>query len=388
MKPFPETAWRSLFADYRTVVAGRTEAPDEFHFGTSLVMFGHALEGSVSFPYPKPTYPLFSSLCIAETGSSRKSTALSFARGLALEPFDEKRYVLIQGFGGSGEGIAEAVADVGSGAKGVSNRHALMVNDELTLLLRKSQHRGSTIVETLIQLLDGESPLSLRTRSGPFTVTGLSFSMMSATTFTGVEETLTEDLVGSGLMNRILIFAGHATTRIALPAKFEKDLLQSIRDELKRIRDKRMGELSMSAKAERLFETWYDAWLSRRNGLSELQRGMSARVQVHAIRLAMLFAALDNSTCIKAAHVQAAIDVAEYCEEVALMVAQRVTGGADNRVELRVLELLTTRGPLTRREIHQHLGGRVTGERLGRILKGLVEMGRILESQQRFRIAP
>ena len=80
-QPFPEKAWRGIFAEYRKLVGPTTEAPDTYHFWLLALALGLVLGRLLSVYHARLLYPNFFIVLVGPTGWARKDTAWSRIEG-------------------------------------------------------------------------------------------------------------------------------------------------------------------------------------------------------------------------------------------------------------------------------------------------------------------
>jgi hypothetical protein len=369
---FPKSAWRGVFQDYLTAVEASTEAPPEFHFA-NLVAVAGILHGRRAYVQnPNAAYFNFAVCCVAETAHDRKTTAQNLAIRVIPVPYPHL-FSVLRGTMGSGEGLLEAVQDDNQG----KGHYALAVVDEFSAPLRKCTNKGSTLAENMNQLLDASTPLALRTRTNPVHCTDALLGMTASSTPSAMADTLTEELVSLGLANRILYFMGKAAHPIPNPPPPDPALLNKVSQKIMAAASRATGAISFDPAADAHWQTLYvQRW--NRNPATELERALTARIDSHMVRLAGLYASLEGTSAIHVDHLQAAVDVGLYCEAVALELAGYIGRCADAVVEQRVAAFLKSRaGAAMRREVHQAVSGRVSGDKLSRILNGMADCGLI-----------
>jgi hypothetical protein len=98
-----------------------------------------------------------------------------------------------------------------------------------------------------------------------------------------------------------------------------------------------------------------------------------ARAHVHVTRMALIFAALDGSSCITIAHQEAALAIWNYAEASAMYLFGHVSG--DPMAEV-IMEALTTRGPFSRTDIGRLFNRHVESAAIQATLDTLKEAGR------------
>jgi hypothetical protein len=121
-----------------------------------------------------------------------------------------------------------------------------------------------------------------------------------------------------------------------------------------------------------------EAWAAAYDNLGDNTAGMAAEITARAapqvIRIALIYAVLDNSTVIDLPHLRAALAVWDYCEESASQIFAEVLGDpiAD---AIRVALRQAGKTGMTRTEIRDLFGRNCSGERLGTALALLRNKG-------------
>ena len=120
-------------------------------------------------------------------------------------------------------------------------------------------------------------------------------------------------------------------------------------------------------------------WARVYSALSADQPGLlgaiTARAEAQVIRLAMIYAVLDNSTCLDLVHLRAALAVWEYCEAS----AAHIFGGAlGDHVADEIWRALQQAGRdgMTRTAIRDLFGRHRSGDRIGAALALLMNKRR------------
>jgi hypothetical protein len=138
----------------------------------------------------------------------------------------------------------------------------------------------------------------------------------------------------NGFGNRFLIITARRTHLIpttaipdAVVAKASTDLFLAVK------RARRIEEMYRNAKANDLWAEFYYGQTESEGLLG----AMTARLDVHALRLSMLYAMLDGSKTITTSHAEAAFEVVRYAEDSARYVIGDQTGNPVADAILRAL---------------------------------------------------
>jgi hypothetical protein len=161
------------------------------------------------------------------------------------------------------------------------------------------------------------------------------------------------DLAG-GLGSRLLYLDGTPQPDVPLPGRIDVDF---VRDLVARLQQIPATELTLDLQAEQLWDTFYK--LSARRGQDPLEAAMTKRIRNYALKLGMIYSALEETLpTIKADQLAAAIKVAEYSAgSVKRLIDARHAGtNPTKNLEQRILRAVqNARGPLTKHYLHQRL---------------------------------
>jgi hypothetical protein len=115
-------------------------------------------------------------------------------------------------------------------------------------------------------------------------------------------------------------------------------------------------------------------------GKAGLAGALLARAEAHVLRLALLYALLDQSAEIKAEHLLAALALWEYCDRSVRFIFGDTLGDPVADELLRLLRGCPA--GLTRTEIRDYFQRNASAERLGRALGLLLQYGLARQEKQ------
>jgi hypothetical protein len=328
---FPESAWRGVLAPYWNLVHETTEASESFIWGAAVAMLSVLFSAGVGMPwcsqYMRPV--LF--LCLlGVTGRTRKSTALHDARHLLLEPLlpqprfpgEPASITVVSGFG-SGEGMVEALSDrdywppnrkPGEGTpEKMTGRRALFEFDEFGAQLAKvTKDAAGNFIGVMLRLWDCSPSITLKTRRESTTATNPLGTVIAASTYSHMSETLDSSFVHNGLINRFLFLHGERGTPLPIRPPIDPQDHAALLGELTRALQSVWGRsFTISPEAHEVHRNYYLEDHARPQE-SDLLEAATNRAQVTAVRLALLFAASRGVTEIDRGDMQAAWDVMHY----------------------------------------------------------------------------
>lgn len=225
----------------------------------------------------------------------------------------------------SGEGLIWSVRDRDGQDPGAADRRLLVIEPEFASVLKNLSRDISTLSPTLRCAWDGR-PLAILTRTAPARATDAHISVIGHITATELRHHVNPVELANGLLNRFLLL-GCRRVRL-LPEGGDPDPLA--RSGL----DRRLARTLTSAQRAgqiRLGDPARHAWSDAYQRLAEPQPGIAgqiaARAEAHTIRLALIYALLDNASReILPAHLTAALALWDYAQRSAVWALERSTG--------------------------------------------------------------
>ena len=141
---------------------------------------------------------------------------------------------------------------------------------------------------------------------------------------------------------------------------------------------KEVGEITKDEEAK---ELWRDVYPNLSRGKSGLLGAMIARAEAHTMRLACLYALLDESTVIRQQHLVAALAAWDYCEASARFIFGNALGDPTADLLIGEIERAGEEG-LTRTQINSEILQRNTpSSEIDRALQLLLREGRIIRAR-------
>jgi hypothetical protein len=414
---FPESAWESgLFAHYRELVGRTTEAPDAFLWGALAGALSFLIGQDATCPWGASFQP--ATLLIAlvgTTGKARKSTAIDDVLHMVVEPLRARASgrepdptdVVVGS--GSGEGFAAALADkrfsLEDDDKGTSRmqtgRRVLFVIHELGALLGKVERgQAGNMMDFLLGCFDARPKWTHRTRNADDEIhmTRASGVVLAASTATWLVDQLSDMHVMAGFANRFLWLAGDRKEPVAFRPRIaplaQQAFQERVRDALNGVGT---GSFELDAEAMRLHSGFYDLQY-RVESDDALQDAAIARMDILALRIALVLAAGDGTSQVRAHHVSAAWQVAEYSCRVVADLVQRIRVRTLREAEDRVLRAAArvaaaTQGEFSKRDVYQRVKGKsgldsATFNQLWNSLLSVEAIEPVDQQGRRFRVAP
>jgi hypothetical protein len=369
LSTLPETAWTEWARLYRSAVGASTEAADEFHYLALLTVLGTALGRSVVLHCGRPVYMNVYAVLAGPTGD-RKSTAAQLA--LDLLPRVAPHALLLNGVG-SQEGLMERMACAQpSGAS-----HTLWYVDEMASLLKKARRESSGgLIEFVTEIFHGPDFMMHSTRSKAVHLQSPTLSILAGSTPTWLEAALQQEDILGGFANRFVFVTGQPKPDNAMPTRPDQNALADLVAWIQRAARTPDREVRWSPSGRDLWCDFYVEWRRSTAGCSEEVSALLRRIDHYILKFAAMAAAMDQVSEISDAHLSAAVQLGRYLAGCAWRLLAELGAPSDCRLETLIEQKLReAHGQMTRKQLRQAIGGRVSGEKLDRVLTGMERNG-------------
>ena len=211
--------------------------------------------------------------------------------------------------------------------EGVTDKRLMLVTEEFVGALSVMERPGNTLSPVLRDAW-GTARLQTLTKNSPTKATGSHISIIAHTTDEELRARLTRIEMANGFANRFIFAKVRRSKLLPYGGHLDEQALDPIGEGRERRaleKARTLGRLTMSAGARRRWERVYRVLSGERPGLLGAVLG---RAEAQVIRLAVIYAALDNSTAIDAPHLEAALAVWEFCETSATQIFGDLVGDA------------------------------------------------------------
>jgi hypothetical protein len=383
-----EAAYHGLAGEVVRAIEPHSEADPNgilIHF---LVAFGNAIGPTCHYQIEGDQHR--AKLFVVTSGATskgRKGTALGGIRQLmAIAASDWEKGNIRSGLS-SGEGVIFHVRDPvmkinadGTEEKidgGVADKRIMLVTEEFVSALSVMERPGNTLSPVLRDAW-GTARLETMTKNSPLKATESHISMIGHVTDHELRSALTRTEMANGFANRFLFMKVRRSKQLAHGGHLDHAVLQGLGEKVGAAvgRAQTLGRLTMISEAASAWERVYGELSSERPGLFGAIVG---RAEAQVIRLALIYAAIDNQSQISLAHLEAALAVWSYCEDSAGQIFGDLLG---DRVADAIVVALRNAGPagMSRTQISAAFSRHVRTDRITAALNWLEELGRARRS--------
>jgi hypothetical protein len=309
--PLAPEAFHGLAGDIVRTIEPHSEADPVALLVQLLVAFGNVI-GPNAFWMHEATRHVQNLFAVLVGASSRARKGTSWNHIKALFLAVDGCWRAHAGGLSSGEGLIYAVRD-GDGEKdaGEADKRLVVVEEEFCAALKVMERQGNTLSPVLRQAWDG---LTLRplTKNARIQATGAHISIIGHITKDELTRYLSATEMGNGFGNRFLWLCCRRSKLLpkgsVIPTEQVKEFINRLRPIVEWA--SRCRELSRDQEAAELWEKTY-AQLSSPT-VAGLAGAMTARAEAQTMRIAALYALLDQSELIDSAHLKAALAVWRY----------------------------------------------------------------------------
>jgi hypothetical protein len=250
---------------------------------------------------------------------------------------------------------------------------------ERAKVLRVMAREGNALSAVIREAWDNGN-LRVMTKNDPVSATGAHISIVAHITFEELRDLLRKAEAFNGFANRFLWVAAKRSR--LLPESTDVDpkawtaVIESLKDAVTFAR----SNVQMIGRDESASRRWCEVY----ERLSEERWGMhgavTSRAEAQVVRLAAIYAVLDQSTTVRIEHLNAALEVWRYCDESARVIFASDFRAGAGRVRMltdRIANLLAESGSAgrTRTEIRDEFQRNVDGAEVGKALDDLESTG-------------
>lgn len=393
-------AYHGLAGDVIRAIDPHTESDPVATLINFLTAYGNIIGDSAHFVAGAKKHPArIFAVVVGASGKGRKGTSITPIRLLfqAIEPEWEKDHIL-SGMS-SGEGLIYAVRDEvtkkvpiteGKGREkriidyeieiveeGVEDKRVLVIEEEFGKALRSAKREGNTLSPIIRELWDSGSPRTLT--KNPTIATGAHVSILGQITEEELKREISDVDLVNGLANRFLWAMVERSKLLPSGGKFHEVDLSELVLRIKAAIEfgKSVGEVKRDSEAEMF---WHQIYEPLSTGVGGLIGAVTSRAEAQTMRLACIYALLDQSDRIKVIHLKAALNLWNYCFKSARFIFgnETVLENPNANKLLGVLRILKEEGKegMTRTQVSRDVfKGNISKAELDLIFKELHSNG-------------
>jgi Protein of unknown function (DUF3987) len=350
-----------------------------------LVFFGNVIGNSAHYRVEADHHhaTLFAAL-VGRSAKGRKGTSGGRVRSVIEtvdQPWIEER---MKGGLSSGEGLINEVRDevkkwnpkkkvLETVDPGVTDKRLMVTEAEFANALAVMERPGNTLSPTIRNAWDGHT-LSTLAKNCPLKATKPHISMVGHITEDELRAGITRTDMANGFANRFLFVCVRRSKLLPHGGNLHEAEILKLGQRIKAAveRGKTVGRLQMTDAVRREWEAIYPDLSAERPGLLG---AITARAEAQCVRLALIYALLDQRENIDVRHLRAALAVWEYCETSATRIFGNALGDPIADEIMRALLQAGSAG-MTRTAIRDLFGRHRSGERIGMALSLLMTKGR------------
>ena len=388
-EPMNKAAFQGLAGRFVRLIEPHSEADPVCILGQFLGAFSSAGGRSPHFTVEADRHSLnLYQVHVGKSSKARKGTSWGRARQAIVEADPDWSDHIVHGLS-SGEGLIHAVRDPierrdpikESGRvieyqtvitdHGVEDKRLLVVEAEFASVLKVCDRPGNTLSPMLRMGWDSGN-LGTLTRNNPLKATGAHISIIGHITTDELLRHLDNTESANGFANRFLWFGVRRSKALPEGGSLEAHELAPVVAEVSDALAfaKNVGEIRRDSGARKI---WHAVYEKLSEGKPGLLGAMIARGEAQVMRLACIYAVLDQSFVIRADHLQAALAVWEYCERSVRHIFGEKMG---DPIADRIVDALRDHPVgLTRTEISNLFGRHMSGNQIERALQHLKSHG-------------
>jgi hypothetical protein len=380
-----KAAYHGLVGQVVETILPHTESDPVALLLQYLVSFGNAI-GRQPYYLVEGTehYAILYALLAGTTAKARKGTSAQRIRPVfrIVDP-DWANNNVASGIS-SGEGILHAIRDPIYGVRkgeqvlldaGVIDKRLMLDEREFSSALDSMKREGNVVSRIVRDAWD--SPLMLRTltKQNPTKVTRPHISIIGHITIDELQKKLDQNSMANGFANRFLYSCIRRSKMLPRGGTLVQENIEELgAATLKAVTATRtITHVTMTPAA---IEMWDGIYTKLNAEVPGLLGAITARGDAQTVRLALLYALLDQAQQIDTVHLEAALAVWDFCEASARYIFGDLTGDPLADTILRMLRNAAATG-MDRTDISNQLGRNTPADKIAAALGRLLAVGKV-----------
>jgi hypothetical protein len=373
-KPMREAAYHGLAGQIIGLISPRSEADPAALLVQLLVGFGNVIGRGPHFTVEADNHHAnLNVVVVGETSKGRKGSGYGHGERL-LRSADPTWADQIETGLSSGEGliwrVRDASGDGDDADDGEFDKRLMVFESEFASVLRNLERHGNTLSPVIRDAWDGRVLRTL-TKGSPARATGAHISIIGHITDDELRRYLTRTEVGNGFGNRYLWVCSRRQRLLPEGGDMHKvDVSPYVKKLGEAITFSRsVEEVTRDAEAR---ELWHRVYGVISAGMPGIAGALTGRAEAQVMRLALIYALLDQSAAITKPHLEAALAVWDYAVASVLYI---FPGSLGDPIADAVYPELTRRGRMGRNDIRELLGHSIESARIDQSLSLLGSYG-------------
>ena len=288
----------------------------------------------------------------------------------------------------SGEGVITAVRDpqwvTRRGVEelvdaGISDKRLLLYEPEFSSVLAVLNREGSILSRVVRDAWDCRQMLATMTKHSPTRATEAYISIVGHITIGELQRRLDETAMANGFANRFLLGCVRRARLLPHGGNFQaherERLGRCTKEALNAARTRTQVEMTAAAR-----ERWTAEYPALTASGDRLTDHMTARAEAQVIRLALIYALLDQAPAIEVAHLEPALALWRFCKGSSSYIFGELTGDGPADAILRALRQAGADG-LMKRDIFALFDRNLPAAKIDAALARLQASGRAVSRQ-------
>jgi hypothetical protein len=343
--PLGEAAYLGIAGDFVSLIGPHSEA-DPAALMFQLLAYAGNVFGNKAFYAVEDTrhHPNLYVTLVGDTASARKGTSRKRINKLAQLGVPEwEAQCTVSGLS-TGEGLIARVCDPVYGPNkkgelelvhpGAKDKRLLVVEEEFSRPLRVMERSNNTLAAVLRQAWDGDR-LSILTRENPIKATGAIVSIIGHITVSELKADLTEVNTANGFGNRFLWPLVRKSKSLPFGGEDCTGVITELAVRLRQAVERSPNGVVRFDELAR--HRWAEVYESLNQDNPGLYGAMTARTAPQVIRIALIYALLDQQHLLGLDHLAAALEVVRYSNDSVRHIFGDTTG---NNVADTILKAL------------------------------------------------
>jgi len=252
---FPSEIMSGVAGDFAGAYGPYLETPLEFLYISFLTVLGNLLSGRITIDSELRPQPRLYTVLLGESGTARKSTAISKTIEFFRKVLDDGISVCYGA--GSPEGLATIFDD---------RSRVILFLDELKAFVQKSKIESSNLLPVVTTLFE-ENIYHNVTKKKKIEIYNAHLSLLAASTTETYSTMFTSAFLDIGFINRLFIVAGRGDKKFSIPKTVPASLVSEVGKQLQVVLQKasqlesengnQTYLMPITPEAREIFDRWY-----------------------------------------------------------------------------------------------------------------------------------